>query len=124
MKIVLHALAACLGGIFASTASVADDAAGVRIAVSEAAGSVTLQAFADLPDGAFGRYEFIATKTGASGSSVTRQAGTVARGRTSALTTSKLSLHVSESLDAELLVTTSTGQVYRDKVELRGRPTR
>jgi hypothetical protein len=113
------------GALFAqSGASHGGEVSGAQIKQVQSDHFVTLQAFAHLPQGGAGRYEFTANKTGPSGTSVTRQAGTVSAnpdgGASGPLTTSRLSLRAGEQLIAVLEITTPTGEVLRDQVEIFG----
>lgn len=102
----------------------AEESAPAWIVESQALDGVMLEVFAALRPGESGRYELIAEKSGASGSSVSRQGGVIPESggaQVGPLTRSRLSLRQGEILDAELRVTTSAGRTHSETVRFFGR---
>lgn len=84
---------------------------------------IRLEAHAALGGGEGGSYELTATKEGASGRSVVRQAGVVPAsdgGPATPLSTSRLSLEPGAQLIVELRVVGASGEVYEDVVSIVG----
>ena len=92
------------------------------IVSTPSADALTLQAHARLESGESGHYRLIVRKSGQSGVSVTRQTGSIPTGdgltETGPLVVSKLSFRSGETLEAELIVETSTGRKIRDLIRL------
>ena len=125
----LTVFTALLTSFFGSTAMSNSDSvteetdAVVWITESRSSNSVTLEVFARSNPHEAGRYQLNVRKTGTSGSSTSRQSGTIpAQGSTEIvgpLTTSRMSLRPGERLQAEVLALTPDGVEHIDKVDIQ-----
>ena len=93
------------------------------IAVDQDSDSVALQVFAALEVGETGSFQLVSRKFGQSGSATSQQAGRIGQGDgnvSGPFSTSRFSLRSGETMEAELIVTTSTGRTLVDKITAVG----
>ncbi len=113
---ILAAIAAF--GLSTSTASTEEDRT-AWIAVDQESEAITLRVFAALNVGETGRFQLISRKSGNSGSATSQQSGRIGSGDGNVagpFSTSRFSLLAGEALEAELIITTSSGRTLTDRI--------
>jgi len=106
-------------GLSASASSAESEDREAWIVVDRGNESVSLKVFAALEPGETGQFQLKSRKSGNSGSAVSQQSGSIRSGDggvAGPFSTSRFSLRDGEKLEAELVVTTSTGRTITDTV--------
>ncbi|KIN63403.1 hypothetical protein Z946_2274 [Sulfitobacter noctilucicola] len=93
----------------------ADEADKAWLELKNENGSVQVQAFAEIAVPENGSYELVATKKGKSGSSVSKQAGTISGASDQPLSVSRFSVEEGAMLEVILKVTNAAGEVFEAK---------
>lgn len=117
MKTRIMTAVAALG--LSATNLSAEDNRTAWITVDQDSESVALQIFAALEFGETGTFQLISQKSGKSGSGTSRQSGRIGQGDGNVngpFSTSRFSLREGEKLEVELLVTTSSGRTFVDRI--------